>query len=77
MATATKHSPTCRMAFGRKDPDCPRCQELLQGAAPRPAHFRSRAVEAVSIIERFCFCGAGTPLWVSRCPRCGKPPYTD
>ena len=31
----TKHSPDCKMVFGRKDPDCPRCQELLAGAAPR------------------------------------------
>jgi hypothetical protein len=31
----TKHSIDCNMAFGRKDPNCPRCVELLQGAAPR------------------------------------------
>ena len=31
----TKHSHDCKMAFGRKDPNCPRCQELLKGAAPR------------------------------------------
>jgi hypothetical protein len=30
-----QHAPDCRMAFGRKDPNCPRCQELLQGAQPR------------------------------------------
>lgn len=29
-----KHSPECRMAFGRKDPSCPRCQELLRGEPP-------------------------------------------
>lgn len=32
----TKHSLTCNMAFGRKDPTCPRCLELLGGAPPRP-----------------------------------------
>ena len=33
MATTTKH--TCGgPAFGRKTPGCPRCDELLAGAAP-------------------------------------------
>lgn len=31
----TQHKADCRMAFGRKDPSCPRCQELLNGASPR------------------------------------------
>ena len=31
---ATKHSADCKMVFGRKDPNCPRCQELLNGAKP-------------------------------------------
>lgn len=31
----TTHADTCTMSFGRKDPNCPRCQELLAGAAPR------------------------------------------
>ena len=31
----TKHSTDCKMAFGRKDADCPRCQELIKGDAPR------------------------------------------
>jgi hypothetical protein len=30
-----KHSNQCKMAFGRKDKECPRCQELLNGAQPR------------------------------------------
>ena len=33
-ANSTKHSEDCKMAFGRKDPSCPRFQELLNGAAP-------------------------------------------
>lgn len=37
MSEGTKHSSTCKMAFGRKDPTCARCQELLAGAAPRAA----------------------------------------
>lgn len=32
---ATKHKYDCNMAFGKKDPSCPRCQELLNGAEPR------------------------------------------
>ena len=36
MKTETvKHKPDCQMAFGRKDPTCARCSELLAGAAPR------------------------------------------
>jgi hypothetical protein len=38
----TKHSATCRMAFGRKDPSCARCVELLNGAAPRQLGYRPR-----------------------------------
>lgn len=30
-----KHSDECTMAFGHKDVNCPRCAELLAGAAPR------------------------------------------
>ena len=30
-----KHKTDCKMVFGRKDPSCPRCQELLSGAKPR------------------------------------------
>lgn len=32
--TRTAHKPDCQMSFGRKDPTCPRCQELLAGAQP-------------------------------------------
>lgn len=31
----TTHMAGCKMAFGRKDPNCPRCRELLNGAPPR------------------------------------------
>lgn len=31
----TAHKADCRMVFGRKDESCPRCQELIAGAAPR------------------------------------------
>ncbi len=29
------HNQECKMAFGRKDPECPRCQELLSGEPAR------------------------------------------
>lgn len=31
----TKHSADCKMVFGRKDTNCPRCQELIAGDKPR------------------------------------------
>lgn len=30
-----KHSNECQMAFGRKDDQCPRCVEMLNGAPSR------------------------------------------
>lgn len=30
-----KHKDDCIMSFGRKDPTCPRCQELIAGAPAR------------------------------------------
>jgi hypothetical protein len=40
----TKHSASCRMAFGRPKPDtgCPRCLELACGAKPRQGWGTSR-----------------------------------
>jgi hypothetical protein len=35
MIENTKHGPDCKMAFGRKDPNCARCRELMAGAEPR------------------------------------------
>jgi hypothetical protein len=43
----TKHKYDCQMAFGRKDPSCPRCQELISGMKPRDgwqkSYFESKA----------------------------------
>jgi hypothetical protein len=30
-----KHSNDCKMAFGKKDAECPRCAEMLAGAPAR------------------------------------------
>lgn len=37
MTTATKHTPDCKMSFGRLDPTCARCIELASGAPRRDA----------------------------------------
>jgi len=37
----TKHKADCKMAFGRKDSSCPRCQELIAGASPREGWQKS------------------------------------
>lgn len=39
----TSHSPNCNMVFGRKDPTCPRCIELINGAPTRRGWGPSRA----------------------------------
>lgn len=42
---AMKTTHTCGgPVFGQKTPGCPRCDELLAGAAPRAAHFTPRPV---------------------------------
>lgn len=40
------HNSTCKMAFGRpsKHSECPRCEELKTGAAPRQGWGASRKV---------------------------------
>lgn len=56
-----KHSFDCKMAFGRKDADCPRCQELIAGAAPRSGwqkdYFSTKArheqIQRASIAAHF------------------------
>jgi len=42
METITKHNADCRRAFSRRDENCPRCQELANGAAPRRGWGQSR-----------------------------------
>lgn len=49
----TRHSADCKMAFGRKDPNCPRCKELMSGSAPRQwaPSFAQRDRQACREIE--------------------------
>jgi hypothetical protein len=52
---STKHAQDCKMAFGRKDKSCPRCQELLAGAAPRKGwgmSAREKALEEQRFSDR-------------------------
>lgn len=42
---STQHKSDCKMAFGRKDASCPRCQELLQGAKPRAGYGDKKKAE--------------------------------
>lgn len=39
----TRHNLECRRVFKNYDPECPRCQELAAGAAPREG-WGSRAL---------------------------------
>lgn len=36
-----KHSNECKMAFGKKDSQCLRCVEMINGAAPRSGWQKS------------------------------------
>ena len=36
-----KHADDCKMSFGRKDANCPRCKEMMDGAKPRDGWQKS------------------------------------
>ena len=73
--TTTKHRADCSRVFKNYDMTCDRCVELSNGLAARPGWTRTnRGATPQSLADRYCF---SCPLWVSRCDRCGKPPYTD
>lgn len=83
-SAGTKHSPTCCMAFGRKDPSCPRCQELMGGASAR-SRFGDPNYKSVAERDReeiayrqshYCHCGC-TDLPYGNCRLCGKPMWND
>lgn len=54
MMIKTKHAVNCNKVFGRKDPTCPRCIELLNGAPPRKGwnyyklQDEARRIEAIN-----------------------------
>lgn len=82
MYTKTKHNDTCKMVFGRPSAhnDCPRCNELKEGAQPRKG-WADTKYAAVSGLSAYCF---SVPIVHSRCTKetnpscaCGKMSYTD
>jgi hypothetical protein len=75
LTRTTKH--THPVVFGRREADCPRCDELNAGAEPIRWHrSRFNPQPMGSPRDFYCFCPT-TSLAADRCPSCGKPPYTD
>ena len=80
----TKHNDSCSMAFGKpsKHDDCPRCNELKEGAAPRQGWSNTNNKQSISKqLSHYCF---SVPIYHSRCTKetnpscaCGKMSYTD
>lgn len=78
-----KHNETCTMAFGRpSDHDnCPRCNELKAGAAPRKGWGQQAQAQQSRRLDVYCF---SVPIHYSHCTKetnpscaCGKMSYTD
>lgn len=46
-----KHSHECKMAFGKKDAQCPRCIELLNGAPARDGWQKDHYAMQKSLAE--------------------------
>lgn len=53
------HSVDCKMRFGRFDPLCPRCQQMMHGAPPRSGwqaeYHRNKAKQKASRSSRLQF----------------------
>lgn len=64
--------------FGRKVEGCQRCNELKNGAKPVVWNTKEQRDYAAvrRHLDNYCFC-ADTPIYVDRCSRCDKPPYTN
>ena len=80
--TGTKHNDSCKMAYGKPSLhlNCPRCEELKNGAAPREGWNKNVAIVS-SLRDRYCFSLAP---WQGTCNmqtnpacNCGKSAYTD
>lgn len=79
-----KHNNTCTMAFGRtsKHSDCPRCEELKNGAAPvKWAKSRNSAQVVDNSLKAYCF---SVSCFYQTCTKennpscaCGKRSYND
>lgn len=80
---STKHNDSCTMAFGKASThnDCPRCNELKNGAAPRKGWADTKRDEVTRQLSAYCFSVA---IYHARCTAetnpscaCGKMSYTD
>lgn len=78
-----KHNHTCTMAFGNPSNhnDCPRCNELKNGAAPRKGWNAIKQDRTNQFLSSYCFSVA---IYHSHCTKennpscaCGKMSYTD
>jgi hypothetical protein len=81
----TKHNRTCTMSFGRtsKHLDCPRCEELKNGAKPVKWNIPAKQTQSSqsSSLSVYCF---SVSMIYSRCTKetnpncaCNKMSYTD
>lgn len=79
--TGTKHNDTCTMAFGRPSDhsDCPRCEELKNGAKART--WSNTQAKQVAGLSAYCF---SVSIVHAHCTKdnnpscgCGKMSYTD
>jgi hypothetical protein len=77
-----KHNNTCTMAFGRtsKHSDCPRCEELKNGAAPVKWNVATKQSSG-SNLNAYCF---SVSCFHHYCTKennpscaCGKKSYND
>lgn len=82
-STGTAHNSTCTMAFGNfsSHDNCPRCNELKAGAAPRKSWNDVKRAANVDRLSAYCFTLAP---YHSHCTKknnpscaCGKMSYTD
>jgi hypothetical protein len=83
MCAKTKHNDTCTMAFGRPSAhdNCPRCNELKQGAKPRKGWGDKSDRGVGDSLKGYCFT---VNIRFPRCTKetnpqcaCGKMSYTD
>jgi len=59
----TKRLHTCGgPSFGRKTPGCPRCDELIAGAAPGAWHATPRRFSGVSTMAHDCAASRCAPI---------------
>lgn len=50
---STKHANDCKMVFGRKDAQCPRCVEMINGSTARTGWQKTYYAEKKASSEMF------------------------